>query len=188
MKKLLFRFALLISCTLVVSCSNGVITKASASKISKDSHTALDGLYRSNPKARNLANRSQGVLVFPGITKAGFFVGGMGGNGALLRPGGATQAYYQAAGLSYGLQFGAQKYGYALFLMDEEAISNLNGAGGWDIGSAPSLVVIDRGTSASLSTIDLDASVYAVFFNQTGLMAGLELQGSKITRFQPSRN
>ncbi len=188
MKKLLFRFALLISCTFFVSCSGGAFTTASASRISSDSHAALDSLYKANPKARNLAKRSKGVLVFPKITKAGFLVGGMGGNGALLRPGGATQAYYQTAGLSYGLQIGAQKYGYALFLMDEKAISDLNGAGGWEIGSAPSIVVIDQGVASSLSTTNLNASAYAVFFNQTGLMAGIGLQGSKITRFQPNKN
>ncbi len=61
-------------------------------------------------------------------------IGGMGGNGALIRNDGTIRDFYQTAGLSYGF----------------------------------------KGT-------------YAFFFNQRGLMGGLGLQGSKITRIHPPR-
>jgi len=53
------------------------------------------------------------------------------------------------------------------------------------VGSAPTLVVVDEGISKSLSTNTIDKGTYAFFFNQRGLMAGLGLQGSKITRIEP---
>ncbi|MCB1130900.1 MAG: lipid-binding SYLF domain-containing protein [Verrucomicrobiae bacterium] len=190
MKSLLTRLVTLAACALLANCANGVIARtnsaqASASDIARDSRSALDGLFRTHPKARSLAARSRAVLVFPKVTKAGLMVGGMGGNGTLFLRGGGVGGFYQTAGLSYGLQAGAQQYGYALFLMNDQAVANLNRDGGWDIGSAPSIVVIDQGMAGSLTMESLNQNAYALFFSQKGLMAGLGLQGTKITRIHP---
>lgn len=180
--------ALALSCLTLTQCATGpTATGASASTIASDSRAALNDLYRTNPKARELGRRAKGILVFPNITKGGFMLGGMGGNGALVRSDGSIRDYYQTGGLSYGLQAGVQKYGYALFLMDNEAFANINRAGGWEVGSSPSLVVVDEGVAGSLSTTTVDKGTYAFFFNQRGLMGGLGLQGSKITRIEPGR-
>jgi lipid-binding SYLF domain-containing protein len=189
MKNTSILLSMAFTCAFLSSCTSGIIARqnqatASRSEISSKSYAALNDLYRSKPEARMLANNARAVLVFPEISKAGFIVAGMGGNGALLRPGGVA-GYYQTAGLSYGFQAGAQKYGYALFLMDDAAVRNLNLDSGWEIGGAPSIVVIDDGWSGSLSTRDLNKSAYAMFFNQKGLMGGLGLQGSKITKIHP---
>jgi lipid-binding SYLF domain-containing protein len=85
------------------------------------------------------------------------------------------------------LQAGVQKFSYALFLMDDAAVRNINRTGGWELGSSPSLVVVDRGMAASLSTTTINSGTYAFFFDQRGLMAGLGLQGTKITRIHPGR-
>jgi lipid-binding SYLF domain-containing protein len=180
--------ALLLSPLVLTQCATGpTVASANSSQIAADSRAALRDLYRQNPKARSLGQRAKGVLVFPNITKGGFMLGGMGGNGALVRNDGSIRDFYQTGGLSYGLQAGVQKYGYALFLMDQEAFANINRADGWEIGSSPSLVIVDEGKAASLSTTTIDSGTYAFFFNQRGLMGGLGLQGSKITRIQPSR-
>jgi lipid-binding SYLF domain-containing protein len=121
------------------------------------------------------------VLVFPEIIRGGLVVGGAYGDGALYQQDRAT-GYYRSIAASYGLQAGFQKHGYAVFLMDDEAMRALNASDGWEIGSAPSLTVIDKGVAGSLSTTTLQKGTYAVFFDQKGLMAGLELQGTKITR------
>lgn len=180
------------SCLVMSQCATGPIAatnaaNSSASQIAGDSRSALAGLYRTNPKARQLGARAEGILVFPNITKGGFMLGGMGGNGALIRPDGSINEFYQTGGLSYGLQAGIQQYGYALFLMDRQAFDNINQAGGWEIGSSPSLVIVDDGVAANLTTTTVNKSTYAVFFNQRGLMGGLGLQGSKITRIYPGR-
>lgn len=174
------------------SCANGPVTQANAANTSKsqltaDARAALRRLYATNPKARDLGSRAKAVMVFPNILKGGLMVGGMAGNGALVWGNGSIREFYQTAGVSYGLQAGIQSYGYALFLMDDRAINSINSTDGWEVGSAPSLVVLDQGMAASLSTTTLNKSIYAVFFNQQGLMGGLGLQGSKITRIYPSR-
>jgi lipid-binding SYLF domain-containing protein len=187
--------AALLACgtlALLPSCGNDPVTNINAASVNPrqlaaDSRAALNRLYRTNPAARKLGARAKGILVFPEITKGGFMVGGMGGNGALIRNDGTIRDFYQTGGLSYGLQAGIQQYGYALFLMDDSAFANLNRASGWEIGSSPSLVIVDEGMATSLSTTTLNKSTYAFFFNQRGLMGGLGLQGSKITRIQPPR-
>ena len=177
---------------ILTQCANDPVTNINAASVNPrelaaESRASLKQLYARNPSAKLLGEHAKGILVFPAITKGGFLVGGMGGNGALIRNDGTIRDFYQTAGLSYGIQAGVQQYGYALFLMDNSAYSNINRADGWEVGSSPSLVIVDEGMAASLSTTTLNKSTYAFFFNQRGLMGGLGLQGSKITRIQPPR-
>jgi lipid-binding SYLF domain-containing protein len=79
-----------------------------------------------------------------------------------------------------------KKFGYALFFMTDSALTYLNNSGGWAIGTGPSIVVLDQGAARSLTTTNLRADVYAFVFNQQGLMGGIGLEGSKITRITPS--
>jgi lipid-binding SYLF domain-containing protein len=180
-------FALLTSCA-----TNGPVTRAnaanaSASQISRDSRTALASLYRQNPGARSLGANAKAILVFPSITRGGFLIGGHVGNGAVFHRDGSISGFFQTTAMSYGLQVGVQNFGYALFLMDDGAVQNLNRSGGWDIGSSPTLVIADRGIATSMTPTTINRGTYAFFFNQRGLMAGLGLQGSKITRINPQR-
>ena len=192
LKQFIAASLLLAGSLVLINCAGGPVTNINASSVdpkqlASDSRKALNQLYRTNPTARHLGASAKGILVFPEITKGGFMVGGMGGNGALIRNDGTIRDFYQTAGLSYGLQAGVQQYGYALFLMDSAAFANLNRTGGWEVGASPSLVIVDEGKAASISNATIDAGTYAFFFNQRGLMGGLGLQGSKITRIHPPR-
>ena len=176
----------------VPSCANNPVTQAnaatsSASQISRDSRAALSSLYAQNPGARALGRKARGILVFPSVVKGGLIVGAQAGNGAMIRDTGVISGFYQTTAASYGLQAGVQEFGYAVFLMDDEAFHNINRSGGWEIGSSPSLVVVDKGMATSLTTTTIDKGTYAFFFNQRGLMGGLGLQGSKITRIHPQQ-
>jgi lipid-binding SYLF domain-containing protein len=157
---------------------------ASAAQIDSAAHAALRDLYSGNPNARALGSHALAVLVFPSIVKGGFIVAAQHGEGALITSHG-TAGYYNSVAASYGLQAGVQKFGYALFFMNGRSMSHLHGQGGWELGSAPSLVVVDKGMASSLSTTKLKKDIYAFFFNQKGLMGGLGLQGSKITEIHP---
>jgi lipid-binding SYLF domain-containing protein len=101
--------------------------------------------------------------------------------------GGKTQGYYSTAAASYGLQAGAQSFGYALFFMTESALDYLGKSSGWEIGVGPSIVVVDRGLASSLTSSTVQDDIYAFFFSQKGLMGGLGIQGSKITEFTPKK-
>ena len=101
-----------------------------------------------------------------------------------LRVHGKTAGYYNTAAASYGLQAGVQAFGYALFFMSDSARDYLSKSGGFELGTGPSIVVLDAGTAKAFTTTTLQNDIYAVFFDQKGLMAGLGLQGSKISRIE----
>src|SRR5262249_50817009 len=147
---------------------------------------ALRKLYKHNEAARILKKEARGILVFPGIYKAGFIVGAAGGDGALLK-GGKAVAYYRSVAASYGLQAGVQKYGYALFFITEDGLSYLDRSEGWEIGVGPSIVIVDAGVAKSLTTTTGRSDVCAFIFDQKGLMAGIGIQGSKVTKISPDK-
>ena len=154
---------------------------ASAAEIDRDSQSALQKLYAKSAKAKELGEKAVAILVFPGIYKAGFIVGGQYGEGELIRNG-KVIGYYNTVSGSYGLQAGAQKYGYALFFMTEKMLAYLDKSGGWELGTAPNIVVVDKGAATGLSTTASQSDAYAFFFDLKGLMGGLGLQGTKVTK------
>ncbi len=156
---------------------------AAAAQLSKDSLAALNKLYATVPAAKALGPKAHAILVFPSVTKAGLGIGGQYGEGALFQKGKAV-AYYSTAGASYGLQIGVQKYGYALFLMNAQALAQLDKAEGFEVGVGPSVVLVDEGMAKNTTTTTLKDDIYAFVFAQKGLMAGLGVQGNKITRIE----
>jgi len=158
--------------------------KSAAAELSRDANASLKQLYASVPLAKALGPNAQATLVFPKVTKAGLGVGGQYGEGALLKKGKAV-AYYNTAGASVGLQAGAQQFGYALFFMNAKALAQLDKAEGFEIGVGPSVVLVDKGMAKSTTTTTMKDDIYAFIFDQKGLMAGLGIQGNKITKINP---
>jgi len=156
---------------------------ASAAEINRDAKKALEKLYKRSSAAKALGEKAKAILVFPSITKGGFLVGGQYGEGALMKEG-KTIAYYNTVSVSYGLQAGVQTYGYALFFMTDSAREYLNRSDGWELGTGPSIVIVDEGAAGGLSTTTARSDVYAFIFSQKGLMAGLGLQGTKVTKME----
>lgn len=174
----------LLSLLAFIGCQSVENKTSKADKINRDARSALASLYSNSPAAKSLGNNAKGILVFPNIVKGGLLVGGQYGEGALLERG-MTTGYYNSVAGSYGLQAGVQSFGYALFFMTDSALAYLDKSDGWEIGVGPSIVVIDAGKAASFSTTTAKSDIYAFFFDQKGLMAGLGLQGSKISRINP---
>lgn len=154
---------------------------ASRADLDASSKRVLDKLLADVPAAKALHARAVGVLVFPSITKAGFMIGGQYGEGVLWQKG-KPVAYYNTAGASYGLQAGAQQYGYAMFFMNQKALDSLNATQGFEVGVGPSVVVVDQGMAKSMTSTTVTEDVYAFIFAQKGLMAGIGIQGNKITK------
>jgi lipid-binding SYLF domain-containing protein len=177
--------AVVIGVVFLTSGALGQIVHAgSAAEIDRKAATAEKNLLATHEAARTLAKEARAILVFPSIVKGGFMFGGQFGDGALRRDG-HTVAYYRSVAASYGLQAGVQTFGYALFLMNEKALKYLDESAGWELGVGPTLVVVDKGTAAALTTTTARSDVYAFIFDQQGLMAGIGIQGTKITRIHP---
>jgi lipid-binding SYLF domain-containing protein len=168
----------------VASAESMVPGRTTAAELSSGAQKSLQQLYAKIPAAKAIGKEAYAVLVFPSITKAGLGIGGQYGEGALLK-GGKAVAYYNTAGASYGLQAGAQTYGYAMFFMNEAALKDLDKAEGFEVGVGPSVVVLDEGKARNITSTTMNDDIYAFIFGQKGLMAGLGIQGNKITKIKP---
>jgi lipid-binding SYLF domain-containing protein len=175
------RRALLLSVALVLAPA--VTLAADRAALERDARAALQKLTTTVPAAKSLSGSATAVLVFPKITKAGLGIGAQYGDGVLFR-GGKVAGFYNTKGASYGLQAGAQQFGYAMFLMNEKAVSALGANDGFEVGVGPSVVVMDEGMGKTMTTTTVKDDIYAFVFSQKGLMGGLGLQGNKITRLK----
>jgi lipid-binding SYLF domain-containing protein len=168
-------------------CSIGILASpahaATAEDLNRDAAQALQTLYRTNPVALKVSQIAKAELVFPNIVKAGLIFGGGYGEGALME-GSKVVDYYNSVNGSWGLQAGAESYGYVVFLMNTKAMSYLQKSKGWEIGVGPTVVVVNEGVAKNLSSTTLQDDAYAFIFNQQGLMASLSIEGTKISRIK----
>jgi len=147
----------------MVPCGSAKAASA-AEDITKDFDQAL---YRTNRIAADIAEQSRAVLVFPNIVKAGLIFGGAYGEGE-LKEGGRVVSYYNSFSGSWGLQAGAQSYGYVVFLMSQKAVDYLDHSEGWEIGVGPTVVLVNEGAAKNLSSTTLKDDAYAFIFDQKG--------------------
>jgi lipid-binding SYLF domain-containing protein len=153
-------------------------------RLSAEGLRTLHKLEVVEPRSRFFARHAKAILVFPSILKAGFVFGGETGNGVLL-VNGHSDGFYNLTGGSWGLQIGGQDFGYVVFFMTDSSLAYLRKSDGFDAGTGPSVVVINKGAAAEANVTTVTHDVYAFPFNAKGLMADLTLQGTKITRIHP---
>ncbi|MFL6736424.1 MAG: hypothetical protein ACJ8F4_05135, partial [Sphingomonas sp.] len=87
---------------------------ATGPELNANGKAALDRLYAQSDRARRYSRDARAILVFPKIVKAGFVIGGQGGEGVLFVQG-KPMGYYKIGAASFGLQAGGQSFSYALF-------------------------------------------------------------------------
>lgn len=175
-----FFFFVLAVCALVATSSHA---DESRENLDRQATQSLQALIKSNPMAAEFSKMAKATLVFPNIVKAGLIFGGSFGDGVLMKNRAIT-GYYRSTGLSWGLQAGAQSYGYVLFLMNDKAMNYLEQSKGWEIGVGPSVVVMNEGAAKNVSTTTIKDDAYAFIFDQQGLMVSLSIEGNKITRLK----
>lgn len=163
--------------------SISVASAATAEDLDRDSLQALQTLYKAEPVAKTLAQSAKAVLVFPNVIKAGLVFGGSYGEGVLLK-GSKVIDYYNSVAGSWGVQVGAQTYGYAVFLMTDDAVSYIEKTKDWEVGVGPTVVVVDEGVAKNISSSSLKNDAYAFIFSQQGLMAGVSIEGTKISHIK----
>ena len=176
----IFLTLMFVALSLAVTGMTNHASAATAQDLDRDSKQALQTLYKTNPLAEKISKSAKAVLIFPNIVKAGLVFGGSYGEGELIA-GSTIDGYYNSVSGSWGLQAGAQSYGYAVFLMTDKAVSYIHETHGWEIGVGPTVVIVDEGVAKNLSTSTLKDDAYAFIFGQQGLMAGISIEGTKIS-------
>lgn len=173
----------LTGCT-TTSPSSDASPSANAGKrqtIDAGADATLARLTESVHGSRELLAKAQGALVFPEVISAGFWVGGQYGQGA-LRIGGRTAGYYSIAAASFGPQIGAQSKAIVMLFMTQEALSKFTSSRGWAAGVDATVAVLKIGANGNVDTSTATSPVEAFVLTNAGLMAGVSLEGSKISR------
>lgn len=139
----------------------------------------LNKLYADVRGAREAAGKSEGLLVFPSVTKVGVGIGGEYGRGALRR-GMRTDGYYAFSSGSIGLQLGAEKRSIVIMFMTQDALKQFLDSSGWSVGADASYAAPEQGQGAVATTAPRPVVIY--IFGSTGLMFNASVQGSKIDK------
>ncbi|MBK1716992.1 twin-arginine translocation pathway signal protein [Thiocystis violacea] len=182
-RRMMKSLLLMVAAAFSLASIGGQALAATAEDLDRDAAAALQLLYKSNPTAATLGETARATLVFPNVVKAGLVFGGSYGEGVLTK-GGNFAGYFNSVSASWGWQAGAQSYSYVVFLMNDKAVSYLDKSEGWEIGVGPTLVVVNEGAAKNLSSSTLKDDAYAIIFDQSGLMASLSIEGTKITRIK----
>ena len=143
--------------------------------------STLARLYNSVNGSRELIGKARGVLVFPSVISAGFWVGGQYGEGS-LRVGGRTTGYYSTVAGSFGLQIGAQSKALVFLFMTQEALDKFLSSQGWAAGADATVAVLKVGANGAVDTSTATSPVEAFVLTNGGLMAGVSLEGTKVSR------
>lgn len=179
---LMFAGLTLGGCTTTTSAGKAD-SAAVRTEIEQGSYSTLERLYSEVKGSRELVRKSAGVLVFPRVLAAGLVVGGEYGKG-VLRSGGQTVDYYSVASLSVGFQAGAQSKAVVLLFMTREALDKFRNSKGWTAGVDGSVALLKVGANGEIDTTTANNPVQALVLTNAGLMANLNLEGTKISKLE----
>jgi lipid-binding SYLF domain-containing protein len=130
-----------------------------------------------------LVKKSTGVIVIPGLKKAGFVVGGKHGSGVMCARGAdgawCQPVFVKMTGGCIGWQFGVSSTDLVLFFMREKGINNILD-GEFTLGGDAAVAAGPVGRTGSASTnVDLDAEIYS-YSRSRGAFAGISIEGAKL--------
>jgi lipid-binding SYLF domain-containing protein len=118
-------------------------------------------------------------MTFPKTIRARFGIGGHFGNGVLFKCNSAA-VYYNTTAAPFGIQIGAETFGYAIFFISQKALTYLSDSAGWEIGAGGSITGIYQGLAQSIASTTTQEGLYASVFAQQGLMERVSLNGTKM--------
>ncbi len=155
--------------------------RSDRASIESQANATLSRLYETAPGSREMVANAKGVLVFPAVIGGSFVIGVEHGDG-VLRVGNKTHSYYTTTGASIGWQAGGQSKAVIYVFSTQEALDKFVNGNGWSGGVDATVAVGHIGANGSVDSQTIKAPVTSFVMTNTGLEAGVSLQGSKITR------
>ena len=172
---------------LVVGCSSTGQTQGKGSapsgraELESQATASLNRLYSAMPGTREQVAKSKGVLICPAVIGGSFVIGAEHGK-CVLRSNGTTRGYYSTTAASIGWQAGGQSKAVIYVFSSQDAYNKFVNSDGWSVGADASVAVGKAGANGSVDTSTLDAPVSSYVLTNTGLEAGVSVQGSKISK------
>ena len=153
----------------------------SKEQLEAQSTAALNRLYDAMPGTRELVSKSRGVLVCPAVIGGSFVIGAEHGK-CVLRSNGTTRGYYSTTAASIGWQAGGQSKAVIYVFSSQDAYDKFLKSDGWSVGAYANVAVGKAGANGGIDTTTANAPVSSYVLNNTGLEAGVSVNGSKISK------
>lgn len=133
---------------------------------------------------KEILDKAEAIVVFPGVLKAAFIVGGQGGKGVAVRKtknGWSAPAFLNVGGGSLGFQIGGEKIDYVLVVLNDGGLKGLL-EDKFEFGGEASVAAGPVGrTAAATTNATLDAGILTYSRSQ-GAFAGVSLKGAVISQ------
>ena len=159
---------------LVAALVATVALAASDTELISDAQAAIATIKKTDPKIDKFFASSAGYVIFPTIDKAGFIVGGAGGDGVLF-VGGKPVGKATLGQATIGAQIGGQAFSEIIFFENESSLSDFK-KGNFALSAQTSAVALSSGKSAN-ANYQNGVAVFTVA--KTGLMAEATVGGQK---------
>jgi len=130
--------------------------------------------------AATLLSRAKAVLIIPHMVKAGFIIGGEGGDGVVLVRQGvhwSNPSFYSLGAATFGLQAGVEGAELVLFIMSDRALQDIM-LDEFKIDATAGLAILNVGANAH-GTNQYDGDI-VVWSHAQGAFAGFTINGSTI--------
>jgi lipid-binding SYLF domain-containing protein len=167
------------------ACASGASSSNSAQELVDRSTLSVETMLGNGSSQANQATqflrRAKAVVVCPRIFKAGFFIGGEGGDCVLVSRAAtgswSDPAFYTMGSGSFGLQIGVQDAEVIMMLMNDTALNAfLNSQ--FKIGADAGISVATIGAGVGGSTGTALGADIITFAKSRGLYGGISLSGS----------
>ena len=175
--------ALMAAVLMMVSAAADMASAKTAKEIDASVDACLDRFYQQVKDGKEIAGKTKGVLVMPGVIKAGLIVGGEYGEGA-LRVAGKTVSYYNLAAGSVGLQIGGEARDIIIMFMTDNVLKQFQASKGWEAGVDANVALVNIGGGERVDFTKLNDPIIGFVFDVKGLMADISLKGAKFTKVE----
>ncbi len=139
----------------------------------------LAQLYRQRPTAEDVISKAAGYAVFSNVNALYFIVGGGGGYGVAVNQPQGQKTYMKMAQLDLGLGLGVQDIRVVFVFHSARALDSFINSG-WEFGGQADVAAKARDKGAAATgeiSIDAETSMYTM--SESGLMAKVNLAGTK---------
>lgn len=175
----------LMAAAMVLTLGAGGAWAKTAQEINAGVNACLERFYQQVKGGKEMAAKAKGILVMPGVIKAGLIVGGEYGEGA-LRVGGKTVSYYNLASGSVGFQIGGQAKDIVILFMTDAVLKTFQTSQGWEAGIDGNVALVNIGGGERVDFTKMKDPIVGFVFDVKGLMADISLKGAKFTKINPS--
>lgn len=173
-----------LACPLIWLYSANTADAQSEREIDLEVDKALTRFYAVVPNAHEVVSEAAGILVFPRADELGHKVGGMYGKGA-LRVGGKTTGYFTIRAAGTGSQAGPRQRHIIIAFLNAEALTKFLARTRWKVGITAGINMRTMGTDGRIDMLAVKEPIMAIMYDENGLIQGVSLRGSRITRMNP---